>query len=77
MQYVILKKNDEDAIRRFLTEKRGISSDMYSVSILDIADVERFGREKLGILAHGESITGAGGISPHEMRVIALVKGER
>ncbi|HEX7031958.1 MAG TPA: DUF87 domain-containing protein [Nitrososphaera sp.] len=77
VQYVVFKKNDEEAIRRFLTEKRGIPADTYSISILDIADVERFRREKLGALADDESITGAGGISPEEMRAIALVKGKQ
>src|SRR5690606_27170119 len=77
VQYVVFKKSDEDAIRRFLTEKRGIPADTYSISIMDIADVERFRREKLGALADDESITGAGGISPEEMRAIAIVKGKQ
>jgi len=77
VQYVVFKKNDEDAIRRFLTEKRGIPADTYSVSIMDIAEVERFRREKLGVLADDGSITGAGGISPQEMRAIAFVKGKQ
>ncbi len=77
VQYVVFKKNDEDTIRRFLTEKRGIPADTYSVSIMDIAEVERFRREKLGVLADDGSITGAGGISPQEMRAIAFVKGKQ
>src|SRR5690606_20866930 len=78
VQYVVFREKDGDAIRRFLTEKRGIPADTYSISIMDLADVERFRREKLGALADddGESITGAGGISPEEMRAIALVKGK-
>src|SRR5690606_3708624 len=59
VQYVVFKKSDGDAIRRFLTEKRGIPADTYSISIMDIAEVERFRREKLGALADDESITGA------------------
>ncbi|HEX7033504.1 MAG TPA: DUF87 domain-containing protein [Nitrososphaera sp.] len=77
VQYVVFKERDMDAIRRFLTEKRGIPADTYSISIMDIAEVERFRREKLGALADDESITGAGGISPQEMRAIALVKGKQ
>jgi hypothetical protein len=78
VQYVVFRESDGDAIRRFLTEKRGIPADTYSISSMDIADVERFRKEKLGALAEdeGASITGAGGISPDEMRAIALVKGK-
>jgi hypothetical protein len=79
VQYVVFQEKDMDTIRRFLTEKRGIPADTYSISIMDIADVERFRREKLGALAddgdNNITISGAGGISPDEMRAIAFIKG--
>lgn len=93
VHFMVFDSKDKDAIRRFLTEKRGIEEDTYKISIIDLAEIERFRNEKLGVMIMGgggevqnsdddvgkegegeETISGTGGISPEEMRVIRQMR---
>jgi hypothetical protein len=75
VHYVVFDQKDKETIWRFLTQKRGIADDSYQVSIMDLSEVERFRNEKMGGTA-GETISGAGGITPQEMKVILAMRNE-
>jgi hypothetical protein len=72
VHYVVFSQKDRDAVLRFLTEKRGIAQDAYQVTVMDLSQVERFREEKLG--GPAESISGTGGITPEEMKVIRAMR---
>jgi hypothetical protein len=71
VHYIVFNQKDKETIWRFLTQKRGIAEDAYQVTIMDLSEVERFRKEKMGgSKVETESISGTGGISPEEMKVI-------
>jgi hypothetical protein len=77
VHYIVFDEKDKETIWRFLTEKRSIAEAAYQVTIMDVTDVERFRKEKLGNAAgETETISGTGGISPEEMKVILAMKNE-
>lgn len=71
VHYIVFSQEDKETVQRFLTQKRGIAEDAYQVTVMDLSQVEQFRKEKLGGATGGaETISGAGGISPEEMKVI-------
>src|SRR5690606_26088198 len=62
VHYVVLDQKDKETIWRFLTQKRAIVENHYQVTIMDMSDVERFRKEKMGgSSAEAETISGTGG----------------
>ncbi|HZT36222.1 MAG TPA: hypothetical protein VFA15_09900, partial [Nitrososphaera sp.] len=71
VHYIVFDQKDKETIWRFLTQKRGIAEDAYQVTIMDLSEVDRFRKEKMGgSEVESESISGTGGISPEEMKII-------
>lgn len=77
VHYIVFSQKDKDTIWRFLTEKRRISEDAYQVMLMELSEVERFKKEKMGGSAgQTETISGTGGITPEEMKVILAMKNK-
>lgn len=77
VHYVVFDQKDEETVWRFLTQKRGIPEDAYQVTILDMSEVERFRKEKMGGSTVGsETISGTGGITPEEMKEILAMRSD-
>lgn len=75
VHYIVFDQKDKETIWRFLTQKRAIPEDAYQVTILDVSEVERFRKEKMGGSdAEAETISGTGGILPEEMKVILAMR---
>jgi hypothetical protein len=75
VEFLVFDEKDRDTIKRFLTEKRGIPENTYKTTYMDLAEVEKFRKAKLGNSSK-ETISGTGGISADEMRVIREMRGE-
>jgi len=71
VHYIVFDQKDRETIFRFLTEKRSIAEEAYQVTVMDLSSVEQFRKEKMGgSVGETETISGSGGISPEEMRII-------